>query len=647
MVVDVRDGKHAVNVLAERAAMSLCLDMTLLLFDRDVSVPTRQELATELNLLFQKNDNRNYVLDVLLCRPLSPIADVDGAVNAVESANNTRRVVTSILDCQDRVRLLLESWLLVKEEPIVQQAGAERVFALLSRHGVFRRLALEAGDTAQLDGIKAALAMDANLRTHLDAAPRIVSRLANELSKRLPVRKADQPAVYAQANVEARETERQECDAAKPQHTSVYAAYSAAVSQVERIAQLYAGLKDSQAEAILDELIAEQRKHPDGEQHLVKSLCNIATRVGVRGRPDISFKCLMIALEFPDGIDSQLYLQIGTELRELGRFGEAVRCYDRAEQLDDGSLSERIHLAMIRVKVAKGSYQEALSAYLAIPDLQYKPSELSGLGTLYRKMALPHKAREAYRRCLQIDEDFHAAYAGLAEIRKQTGKPHQAIAEYNALIRRFDNLDVGPRKVYDLARSHLFRLTRQYDKSEGILRDLANAFPADRDVHLQFAKLLALRGDVDRAQEHFEKAKGPSLQDLGQLVFAKASKRFDSEFVRDRLAAIQTSLMPEDKGLASCVEAYDLLTNSDFERAQEALRDAKFVDRLVGDFANVLRFHALRRISRSFDYKSDHSLCRVAKRSESGLRRAMKSIANGDFNDADRFESEFLLRIVA
>ncbi|MBI2481835.1 MAG: hypothetical protein HYV60_25275, partial [Planctomycetia bacterium] len=45
LVVDVRDGKHAVEVLAERSTRSMCLDMTLLLFDRDVSVQTRQELA--------------------------------------------------------------------------------------------------------------------------------------------------------------------------------------------------------------------------------------------------------------------------------------------------------------------------------------------------------------------------------------------------------------------------------------------------------------------------------------------------------------------------------------------------------------------------------------------------------------------------
>jgi tetratricopeptide (TPR) repeat protein len=448
-------------------------------------------------------------------------------------------------------------------------------------------------------------------------------------------------------NAEDSASESQECKFSQPQHSSVHAAYSAVLSQVQRIADLYGQLRDAQAEAMLDELTVEQTKHSGGEQHLVKSLCNIATQVDARGRPEISLKCLLKALQFPHGIDSQLYLQIGTALRDLGNFDDALNCYQHAEKLDDGSLSEKIHLAKIRLTVATGNYEAALSEYLAIPDLQMKPTELSGLGALYRKMGRPREAREQYRTCLQVDKEFHSAYAGLAEIRKQTGKPHQAIAEYNALLRRFYDLDVGSKKVYELALSHLFRLTGQYDKSERILHDLTKDFPGDRDVHLQFAKLLALRGNVDQALKHFEQAKGPSLRDLGQLVFAAASKKFDSAFVRDKLASIQPSIMPEDKGLASCVEAYELIANSNFERAQQVLREPTFVDRFVGDFANVLRFHALRKLSGEFEYKSDHCLCRVAKRSDRSLRRAMLSIASGDYNEADRLESEFLMRLVA
>lgn len=647
LVVDVRDGRHALDVLAERSTRSMCLDMTLLLFDRDVSVQTRQELAKELNVLFQDEGNRSYVLDIVLCRPLSQNADVDGAVSAVQTTKIVGGVVASILDCQNIVRLVQQSWLLVTNTPLVQQSGAEHVYSLLCRHGVFRRLVLDAADTAQLDAIKPILAMDAALRAQLGTAPRIVLELVEELRKELPHPTADKALVDGQIDDQGVESSSQEYQDDLPKHTTAHSAYTAAVSQVDRIVGLYRQMKDVQAEEIVSQLISEQTRHSGGEQHLVKSLCNIARQVNVLGRPDIGLNCLLKALEFPSGIDSQLYLQIGTELRELGRFDEAMACYERATQLDDGSLAEKLRLAKIRLRVARGNYEEALLEYLAIPELQFRPRELAGLGTLYRKMGRPRDAREAYHSCLHNDKEFHIAYAGLAELQKQAGKPHQAIAEYNSLIRRFDDLDPGSKKIYDLARSHLFRLTGQYDKSEQLLHELLNTASADREVHLQFAKLLALRGDVDRAKEHFDRAQGPSLDDLGQLVFAAATKTFDSTQVREQLARIQASIKPEDIGIRSCLEAYELITNSDFERAQEVVHHPAYVDRMAADFSNVLRFHALRRASSSFDYKSDHALCRIAKRSDRSLRRVMHAIASNDYQEAGKLESEFLLRLVA
>ena len=47
MVIEVRDGTHAAGVLANRVRMSRCLDMTLSLFDREVSLDTRIDLGQE------------------------------------------------------------------------------------------------------------------------------------------------------------------------------------------------------------------------------------------------------------------------------------------------------------------------------------------------------------------------------------------------------------------------------------------------------------------------------------------------------------------------------------------------------------------------------------------------------------------------
>ena len=646
-IATVTDAKHAVDILARHSEMSLCLDMTLLLFDHDITVQTRGELATELDRLLRSNENREYVLDVTLTTPFPADADRTGATSAVKGHAVVGEVVTTILDSQDAVQVVFNSWLLIRDLPLVKQNGADKSFAILSRHSVFRRFAIEARDHTSLSALTASLAMDESLKRQLDAAPRIVVDLAKQLKPHLRHAQQSAEAIGLPTVKRSRLPINVTFEESLPQHHTGHAAFLAAVSQVEKISDLYRQLKDQQASSMLQQLVTEQLKHEEGEEYLVKSLCNIANRVNARGRPEIGLECLMKALQFPNGIDAQLYFQIGNELRELRQFDESIKCYRHAKQLDDGSLADQIRLAIIRVTVAKGRYEEALSAYLEIPDLRLKPMELSGLGTLYRKMGRLRDAREEYTACLKIADDFHLAHAGLGEVKKQIGRPHEAIAQYNALLRRFTDIDDGPRKVYELARSQLFRMTKQYDKSEAILRELAATFPGDRGVHTQFAQLLALRGQMKEAQEHFKMAKGKNLHDLGQLIFAKVNRESRFEYSAQEFSVACDSLLPEERGLASCAEAYDLLRNSEYRRAQEELRDSTFVDRLTSDLASVLRFHAQQRCGANVNYKSEYALCRVAKRSDRSLRNAIQAIAAGNYADAVDLEREFLLRIAA
>jgi hypothetical protein len=186
MVVDVQDAIQAVHELTRRSSMCLCLDMTLLLFDQDVSIATRRELAGELELLLKDHASHDYVLDILLSKPLPASADTDGATLATAGAKVARDFVHLILQSQERVSLVFNSWLAIIDDALVRQAGREDVFALFLRHGIFRRLATEAVDRAELDAIAASLAMDRGLSAQLDTAARIVTCLIREVRERLP-----------------------------------------------------------------------------------------------------------------------------------------------------------------------------------------------------------------------------------------------------------------------------------------------------------------------------------------------------------------------------------------------------------------------------------------------------------------------------
>jgi tetratricopeptide (TPR) repeat protein len=190
-------------------------------------------------------------------------------------------------------------------------------------------------------------------------------------------------------------------------------------------------------------------------------------------------------------------------------------------------------------------------------------------------------------------------------------------------------------------------MTGQFPKAEQILGKLTNDFPSDSRVHLQFAKLLTLMGRYAEARKHFEQSTKSDVLDIGQIVFVKAMKRFDPSFSDTQATEMSPLLMPEELGIARCVEAYDLIGRGEFEAANETLSSSAAVDRLTRDFAQVLQYHARGKWRGTFGYKADHELCRIAKRSDRALRLAIHAISVGDYATAVGLESEFMLRLVA
>lgn len=647
-LVEVNTSDEARKALERYETRSLSLDMLLLLFDHEVSNSTRKQLARELDSLFQDACNKDYVLDILLAKPMPETTDVNGAINAAKNFPVTDSILNTIINCQARVRSVYESWLLTSQETIVRQNDARHVFGIFCQLGVFRTLALEASDTSKLNRIQSQLMVNPDMEKQLDATPRIIQKLIENYRQKIPqsqpnARIPTKNETPSQDSVSDEETRREE-----PKQTTPHAAYSAALSQIDKIVELYIRKKDHQANSILHQLISEHAKYAKRDKLTVKTLTNIATKVGSAGRSDVSLDCLYNALDYPNGIDSLLYLHIGTHLRESGEFDKALECYKFATALDDGSLEDRIRINTIHVAVARGHYNDALSEYLAIPNLDIKPHALLRLGTLYRKMGRLHDSRLTYFECLGLDEKMHAAKAGLAEIRKQSGKPHDAIADYNRILSEADNLDEGAKRVYELSRSHLFRITKQYKKAEVILRDLVNRYPADRDVHLQLAKLFELQGIHSGAEEHFYKAMGKSFNNLRELIFSKASSVFKPDPIDDRIQDIPSLLKPDETGLKTCFDAYTLIKESEFEKARIRLdNQGSMVDRMTKDYAEVLRFHTMKKLTSQFTYKSEHSMSRVAKGAYKTLREAMQSIQEEDFTTAEQLETEFLQRIAA
>jgi tetratricopeptide (TPR) repeat protein len=637
-VVNVASIDDGVQLFGTYESHSLALDFSLLLFDSEVSKATREEVASELERMLDYREASDYVLDILLASPLPESADVDGAIEAAASKARCKDFVSKIVESQSRVRLAYNAWQAVSSSQMVANVGRERIHGLLVHHGVFRRFVLEGKTQAD----KAALTpVILGVRQQIDS--RISTALLNEYVSNLPLG-------ARLARLDRIGDESFESDAHLETKVRSLARGGAdekrarAESQVEKIAELFGEGNDQVANEYLNQLVDSQTSDTDDHSHLVKSLCNIASKCVVRGRQDASFNCLTRALSFKNGIDSKLYLQLGHGLKDIREFDRALECYELARQIDSGANDDRIRLAVIRVSVAKGDYDNALTQYLASSTELNNPDWLGSIGLLYRRINQPQDARHFYSRALSIDASYHPARAGLAETIKQVGRHHKAIVRYQQLLDDFPELEEGSSKIYALARSHLFKVTHQMAKANQILTQLNQMYPEDHEVHLHLAKNYMLQGDTRKAKFHFERSEAPNLDNIFHKLFLVGIGE-PVTLPNPNLETQETGVPPEEKGLVRCSRAIVAIRERDFEQAQRILVGSEYCDRLQSDFGAVLGYHATKMLDSSFNYKTNPVVARIAKRGSRELRYSVAAIAAGDFNTAQEFELKMCLRI--
>ncbi len=623
---------------------SIALDFWLMLLDPEIRDVTKQRIAIDLEQLFQDKLIYEHVQDIVYSAPLPPAA-ILRFVNEQSTCARIREFSQELSNAQPRIRALYAIWTSMKSDPLVASAGHRELTGHFVAKSVFRKIVV--GGKTQADVERLIGEITFSLAKLCD--PRVVGKILSEFKRDLPP--GDRRKYQAIAEVEdSLDSDDRAVDLLRQPSRKPYGLFQQAEKEVTAIAGLYAEGKDIQATNFLDQLVS--RQSTDGGEFVVKSLCNIASRVSTAGRREVSFELLQLAMKRSDGLDTILYLQIGNEFRDIREFDKALECYQLAKALDNGSKADSIRDEIIRVSVAKGDYELALSKYQEIEDISQSPRTLTGLGTLYRKMGNLRNARECYRSVLYACEGFNdVADAGLAESSKQSGNLHGAISQYQNIFDRYkDQLDTSSERVYRLALSQLFRLTEQYPRAESELRKLLTVYPLDRSVNLQLAKICVLTGRKDEADYYAMRAKVPDLTEIAaelfRLVMSKSQKFYpDRKFEGLQTKVSLVDYLPEDRGLAGCRNAMAAIVEHDFEAALESLEGVRYVDRIQSDFASVLRFHAARAMDGLHDYRENPSLCRILKRGFHPLRSTARSLAKNDFNNAVQQELRFCLLV--
>jgi tetratricopeptide (TPR) repeat protein len=418
-----------------------------------------------------------------------------------------------------------------------------------------------------------------------------------------------------------------------------------AVAEVDKIAELFLEDRDETAVQYRNELVERQANHSD-HSHLVKSLCHIASKCSDGGRNDAAFECLNVALQYENGVDSRLFVQLGNLFKDLRRFENATECFRNAlRSADSSSDRDLINRELARLLVARGEYPEALRAFRELSDIDVAPESRTSLATLHRKMGHFADARRIYND-VWSNYRSHQAFSGLAEVNRQSGRIDKAIRKYRFLLQR-PEIESRSRKVYTMALSSLLCTSGSLDAAENVLQPLLQTHRNDASVQLAMAKIFRLRGDLKQADTLYESAR----------FRIEETERWASQLYETARMAVCTAneirtveqpgpcvSLPEYQTLSECNSLLRRILRRDWDGYQPPAAPSTGPFKIHSDFSSVLRYHTKLLIGGPFSLIDQHRVNRIRRRGLVPLRAAVRALDSSDFDAAIQYECEMCLK---
>lgn len=188
---------------------------------------------------------------------------------------------------------------------------------------------------------------------------------------------------------------------------------------------------------------------------------------------------------------------------------------------------------------ARQSWPDAVAAYKdAIAAAPGDPVLRNRIGICYQQMGDTRSARAAYKKALELKHDYAEAYNNLGTLEHARGKHKQAISAYGKAIKLkpndavfFKNLGSAWLARGDVEKAleawnEAFRLDPVTFESD-VMKVPGTGVSLAKQYYL-FAKVLAARGELERALEYLTKAQAAGFGDFAKIEgdrdFAKIVK---------------------------------------------------------------------------------------------------------------------------
>ena len=482
-----------------------------------VSARLQKELLGEVEDLLKSLDARNQLESMLL---RAPLASIDGLTDLIkeclsEGFASTASLLEHVRESQPLLRSLVNHWFSIPDQHFAAlPGGRQQTWRMAVVSGVVPEtlvaLTLQAVERAWgklVFGLTTPIARAGAITVSKAVARALFPGHAESRSDALPTSDLE-PEVFLD---EPRQIQ--------PRIQDARGNFERAMKQVEAITAAIAEGNDAKARHFMDELVAAQMKYSGGEEHAVKSICNIAQQCAEMFRTDFEYECLQTAIKVKPG-DVWTLVQMADHFKRVGRFDDAIETLRQAEAFGEQRVAKS---SLADVYVQMGRFTEAINIYETIPGAEQDGVVRGAKADALRRWGHLDDARREYNRIVFDGLATHRVFAGQAEIAKRQGHLREARDIYRNLLGSHE-LEGPSVVIYRMSLANV--LLRMGDLTDAYTQidEVVQKRPFARHARAFRAAVAGLLGNPDEA-----------IRDLPQLGQTQAFNEWVSEYVRGLL----------------------------------------------------------------------------------------------------------------
>lgn len=639
--IEAASTTEVLDALTLASCESESLDCCLALFDTCQSKDVCSAAAELLEGLLELPGVQFYLEDIFFAKPLP--ANTNEIVEVEDQFPSVKQLINKIYSAQSAVRKVREAWTEIPFSMYLREPKTEKHFeSACLRNGIFRKLVDAFGGHDTLNSVQLSVCEDERLKREFPGLNMLMNAWV-EVIRKAPGSNSHPKRVKQTAaisSVEKRwglpklDNESEQIDLR--QHSTNHQAFTAAISMVDRVVELVKLGKDSQADDILNELIAGQLGYEGGASNAMRSLCNIAGRLRKVSRQDFAIGCLNRAIDLSG--DARAYQQLGAVLIDVEHFEEAEKALKKANELasaHDPAMKNSILCSIAHLHESRYQFDRAFQIYDTMDPVFAGHTQNLRADTL-RKMGCLEDAMDLYVGILSHNKTNDRAFAGKAEIAKRRGNPHKGIRHYRHILTKL-TIDPDSKSVYQLALGNLFKMTGQIQSASKLAMGVLSTQPYNTYAALLLASAHGLEGNYDKA-----------IGALPQSTFCRNSiveamleaSRGNIEQAKENLGIhlTQTHLLLEDQFFLRCSRIALSLATEDVDGAKQTLAIISAQSMMERDIESVFQLHV----------SAIEGTCLPtpvrSRRLVRDWHRASGAILSGNFQLASRFEFGAILK---